>query len=495
MMLGQAGLRVTSSLELDRVLGEITRALVRELDAALARVWLVRREDGDDHLRLVASAGLSERLDGSRSRVPIGDLKIGEIASTRQPVSTNDLANDPRFTDKEWIRENALTTFAGYPLTTPDHLVGVLAMFSRKPLSEGELEQLRAFAEQASIALENARVFERVAERSQRLEVENADFKSGSRETGVIGQSPAVTRVLAELGRVAKTNATVLLRGETGTGKELFARALHHMSPRRAEPLVKLNCGAIAPTLIESELFGHEKGAFTGATQRRLGRFELARGGTLFLDEVGELPLEAQTKLLRVLQEHEIERVGGGRPIRVDVRIVAATNRDLETAVREERFRADLFYRLNVFPLVIPPLRDRREDIPLLASEILHSLASQHGGEVKQVDDDAMAYLGAYDWPGNVRELMNVLERATILAPERVIGVVDLPELRARSEASTELSSEPSSESLKQRVDAFERSLIADALRRADGNQSEAARLLHTSRATLQYKMKLHRLP
>jgi transcriptional regulator with GAF, ATPase, and Fis domain len=267
------------------------------------------------------------------------------------------------------------------------------------------------------------------------------------------------------------------------------------MSPRRKHPLVKVNCAAISPTLIESELFGHEKGAFTGALQRRLGRFELAQGGTLFLDEIGELPLEAQAKLLRVLQEHEIERVGGTQSIRIDARVVAATNRDLAAEVRANRFRADLFFRLNVFPILVPPLRERREDIPSLIEALVRTLATRLRTDPKGVDDDAVAYLQAYEWPGNVRELQNVLERASILARGRQIRLEDLPELRnSAEEIPPAPQDDTSSLPLKERVDAYERALVADALRRAQGNQSEAARLLRTSRATLQYKMKTYRL-
>jgi transcriptional regulator with GAF, ATPase, and Fis domain len=280
----------------------------------------------------------------------------------------------------------------------------------------------------------------------------------------------------------------VLLQGETGTGKELFARTLHEQSPRRTRPLVKVNCAALTPSLVESELFGHEKGAFTGALQRRVGRFELAHGGTLFLDEVGELPPDVQAKLLRVLQEHEMERVGGTHTIRVDVRVVAATNRDLEAEVRANRFRADLFFRLNVFPITIPPLRERRADIPALGAAFLAALAPRLGGTPKTVDADALVYLQTYDWPGNVRELHNVLERASILTRGTVIRRADLPELASRSEAPPAPDLER--RSLKDRVHAYERSLVVAALRRANGNQSEAARLLRTSRATLQYKMK-----
>ncbi len=492
--LGRVSLRMASSLDLGEVLAEITNGLVCDLDAAMARIWLTRSEE-PGILRLAASAGLSERLDGSRSRVPIGSLKIGQIAASRSALCTSDLAGDPRFVDKAWIEANGLVTFAGYPLAYHDELLGVLAIFSRTVLGELAFERLGFFAAQAAVAIKNAELFAKVDTLTRRLQAENTYLKEVLDEhTGIVGSSAALRRALGELERVAPTPSTVLLLGETGTGKELFARAIHEASSRRAGPLIKVNCGALAPTLLESELFGHEKGAFTGAVQRRIGRFELAHGGTLFLDEIGELPLESQTKLLRVLQEHEVERVGGGgSPVPVDARIIAATNRDLSADVRSGRFRSDLFFRLNVFPIHVPPLRDRREDIPALASAFMRRLAARLASEPKELDDEALAYLQAYDWPGNVRELENVLERASILARGPRVRVSDLPELTSAGESRTSEGDEDDSARvpLKERVSAFERGLVADALQRAKGNQSEAARLLGTSRATLQYKMKV----
>ena len=268
------------------------------------------------------------------------------------------LLDDPRFVDKAWLRENGLVSFAGYPLEFDGEILGVLAMFARRALTELELEWLGIFAAQASVAIKNAGLFAEVTTLTRRLEAENVYLKEELGEanaTGIVGRSATLGRALVALERVAPTMSTVLIHGETGTGKELFARALHEKSARKDGPLVKVNCAAIAPSLVESELFGHEKGAFTGALHRRIGRFELAHGGTLFLDEIGELPVEAQAKLLRVLQEHELERVGGSQAIHVDARIVAATNRDLAADVKSGRFRADLFYRLNVFPIEIPP--------------------------------------------------------------------------------------------------------------------------------------------
>jgi len=460
--LARITLRMASTLDVRDVLAEITRGLVDDFGVALARIWLLEPDDPKT-LRLVASAGLSTRLDGAHARVPVGELKIGQIAETRTALSSTDLAGDPRFPEKKWIADNALEAFAGYPLVYRDELLGVLATFSRAKVAD----HLEVFAAQAAIALANAQLV-------RRLRAENVSLGEGL-DRRIVGDSAALRSALEQVDRVAKAPSTVLLLGETGTGKELFARAIHEKSPRRRGPMVKVNCGALPPTLVESELFGHEKGAFTGAVARRIGRFELADGGTLFLDEISELPPDAQTKLLRVLQEREIERVGGTKPVRIDVRIIAATNRDLAAEVREGRFRDDLYFRLAVFPIRIPPLRERREDIPALVESIVRRFG-------RTIDEDVVPYLQAYEWPGNVRELENVLERAAVLARDSIIHVSDLPELSTTTPAEEA--------SLKERVNAYERSIIEEALKRAGGNQSEAARLLATSRATLQYRMK-----
>jgi DNA-binding NtrC family response regulator len=241
----------------------------------------------------------------------------------------------------------------------------------------------------------------------------------------IVGASPPVRDLLEKVKRVAPTDSTVLILGETGTGKELIARAIHDLSPRRTQPLVKVNCGAIAPSLVESELFGHEEGAFTGARERRIGRFELAHGGTIFLDEVGELPLETQVKLLQVLQERRFERVGSSRPQQVDVRVIGATNRDLAQAVKDKTFREDLYYRLNVVPLVVPPLRERREDMPLLVQHFLAKFGKRLGKRLQEVDADTLRRLAAYAWPGNIRELQNVIERAVVLSAGSVVSIDD----------------------------------------------------------------------
>jgi len=333
----------------------------------------------------------------------------------------------------------------------------------------------------------------------------------------LVGRSPALTAVRSRVARVAPTDSTVLILGETGTGKELIARSIHAQSRRSSRPLVTVNCGAIQPSLIASELFGHERGSFTGALQQRIGRFELADGGTIFLDEIGELPAETQVALLRVLQEREFERVGGNKTIRVDVRVIAATNRDLKAANTAGTFRSDLFYRLNVFPVQVPALRERREDVRLLVNHFLRLQAGAAGGHVRSVDEKTMGMLERYSWPGNIRELQNVIERWAIICDSDEISMDEswLPgEATATVAAGTEppfvepLAREPSSGeppaeeapadepapgerlNLLGHVEALERDLIERTLTAVGGNQSEAARRLGVSRGALLGRLK-----
>jgi two-component system NtrC family response regulator len=297
--------------------------------------------------------------------------------------------------------------------------------------------------------------------------------------------------VLSLVKRVAPSDATVLIRGESGTGKELIARAIHHASPRAAGPLVKVNCAALPESLLESELFGHEKGAFTGATATRKGRFELAHGGSLFLDEIGDLPLHLQVKLLRVLQEREFERVGSSRPVTVDVRLLAATHRDLEALVREGRFRDDLYYRINVVTIALPALRERRLDLPLLIDHFLRTLAAKNGKAIRGLTREAREALLRYDYPGNVRELENVIERAVVLTRDEVIALGDLP--LTLQDPSPE--PEPGTNGgLFAAVEGLERRMILEALGRAGGVQTRAAERLGISERVLRYKLRKYGL-
>ncbi len=322
----------------------------------------------------------------------------------------------------------------------------------------------------------------------QRLLTENRELREALAERhrveGIIGESGQVQEVLSLVRRVAPSDATVLIRGESGTGKELIAKAIHHASPRASGPLVKVNCAALAETLLESELFGHERGAFTGAVSARKGRFELADGGSLFLDEIGDLPAHLQVKLLRVLQEREFERVGSSRPIPVNVRLLAATHRNLEVLIRDGRFRDDLYYRINVVTIALPPLRERREDLPLLIDHFVLLFSEKNAKSIRGFSRDAREALLRYDYPGNVRELENLIERAVVLTRDEVIGLADLPL------TLHDPSPEPSSGSgLIAAVEGLERRMILDALAKSNGTQTRAAELLGISERVLRYKL------
>ncbi|QJT10111.1 sigma-54-dependent transcriptional regulator [Oceanidesulfovibrio marinus] len=324
-----------------------------------------------------------------------------------------------------------------------------------------------------------------------RLRAENLDLKkalsTGDGFASIVGKSEAMRDCVALASQVAPSEATVLITGESGTGKELIARAIHAESPRAPEPFIAVNCAALPDSLLESELFGHEKGAFTGAEKARAGRFIAADGGTLFLDEVGEMALPVQAKLLRVIQEGEVSRLGSDKPVAVDVRMLAATNRDLSADVREGRFREDLFYRLNVVAVHVPPLRDRRGDIPLLASHFLERYAARNKKTVKGFTPEAMDRMSRYGWPGNVRELENAVERAVVLATAEYVDAPQLPPEVAHAGETSECAPEADSAAT---LDDVERSTILRTLRETDGNKSEAARRLGITRATLHKKLK-----
>jgi Nif-specific regulatory protein len=323
----------------------------------------------------------------------------------------------------------------------------------------------------------------------QRLVNENDRLRDELRErydfSHILGTSGAMRQVCEQVVQVARTNTTVLIRGESGTGKELIAQAIHYNSLRARQAFVKVSCGALPETLIESELFGYEKGAFTSAEQRKKGRFELADAGTLLLDEIGDINLATQVKLLRVLQEREFERLGGTEPLKVDVRMIAATNKDLETAVTSGSFRQDLLYRLNVFTIFVPPLRERKSDVLLLADHFVEKLSTDHGKQVKRISTPAIDALVSYHWPGNVRELQNVIERAVLVCDGQVIHLHHLPPTLQTAEGSGTANSQ----SLGDAVAGFERDLIEDALKMARGNRARAARLLQATRRIVNYKI------
>ncbi len=340
-------------------------------------------------------------------------------------------------------------------------------------------------------------LIERISERRDLIR-ENTELKERLRERykfdEIVSTSHAMEEVLNLAGRVASSNATVLLRGESGTGKELVAKAIHYHSPRADFPLIKVNCAALPETLLESELFGHEKGAFTGATTRRIGRFEAADKGTLFLDEIGELTPGMQVKLLRVLQEREFERVGGNQTIKTDVRVIAATNRDIEKTIREGAFREDLYYRLNVVSVVIPPLRERKEDIPELMDFFIKKFSDENKKHISGISAEARDLLMRYNYPGNVRELENIIERAVVLSKKGIITAADLPIHVQTTAIDKKQPSQHMKGSLKETLDTVERGLILEALKEYGGVQTRAADRLGISERVLRYKLKKYKI-
>jgi transcriptional regulator with GAF, ATPase, and Fis domain len=423
------------------VLAAIVGGLAQSPTVVLARIWLI--EPGDlcsscgfraecvDQTRclhLVASTGNPDeagedytRLDGAFRRFPLGVRKVGQTAVSGEPlVLANVSADDDWVVRPTWMRQSGVRTVVTMPLQFRGQVLGVLGLFDRLALEADDVAWLRVLADHAAASLANAKAFEEIETLKARLEGENHYLRSEVSEavgsTGLLGRSPGMRMVSEQVQLVAPTTAAVLISGESGTGKEVVARALHDQSPRRDRPFIKVNCGAVPESLFESEFFGHAKGAFTGALKDKPGRFELANGGTLLLDELGEVPLPMQAKLLRVLQEQEVERVGETRARPLDVRLLAATNRNLRKEVADGRFRLDLYYRLSVFPIEIPPLRERKDDIVELTTHFAAQSARRLGQPPPRISRASLDMLLGYDWPGNVRELQNVVERAVIVA-------------------------------------------------------------------------------
>ena len=449
-------------------------------------------------LHLVASHGAKPawgRLDGEFRRFPVGVRKVGQVVR-EGPLLLTDIDKDAWSARPAWTKSEQIRSFAGQPLVFREETKGVLALFSRERLDREDLEWLRAFADQAAVAIANAQAFDQIEALKDQLQLECDYLREEKRKAfgEVIGASAALRTPMDHVERVAPTDASVLIFGESGTGKELFARAIHERSRRRDKALVKVNCAAIPQGLFESEFFGHAQGAFTGATADRAGRFEVADQGTLFLDEVGELPFDLQSKLLRVLQEGQLERIGETITRTIDVRIISATNRDLEREAKAGRFREDLFYRLSTFPMRLPPLRERSEDIAALSEHFIELAASRFNKPPAKLEPAQLRAMEAYDWPGNIRELKSVIDRAMILADGgRLPLEVALPGLRGAIEPAT--AAQPpglgfvTDKEMKQR----ERDNIIAALEHARwqvSGEGGAAQLLGVKATTLSSRMR-----
>src|SRR5579883_48510 len=502
----QASKRAQERLEL---LLDLTNNVVSNLDlcevlrAASASIRRVMRcdgvgvalpEPGTDRLRLYAldfpgNNGMLQEgmLPPDEDKTALAALHTGRAIR----VTESDLSDD------HLARAVGVKSMCHLPLVTHKGVLGVLTLGSleERAFSDEEVEFLTRVASQVAIAVENSIAYRQIAELRDQLAREKLyledEIRTELKFEEIIGKSDALRRLLAQVETVAPTDSTVLIYGETGTGKELIARALHNLSSRKANAFVKLNCAAIPTGLLESELFGHEKGAFTGAISQRTGRFELANRGTVFLDEIGEVPLELQPKLLRVLQEREFERLGSTRTLRTDARLIAATNRDLSAMVENQTFRSDLYYRLNVFPVRVPALRERRDDIPMLVRHFVQQFSRRTNRTIETIPSETMKALVRYDWPGNIRELQNVIERSVIISQGPVLKV-PLGDLKSRVAVSAPEVKETSGKNMRGLLEETERKQILAALEQAKwivAGPNGAAALLGLKRSTLQSRM------
>jgi Nif-specific regulatory protein len=462
-------------------------------DHGMVRSVVMLLDADTEELRVEASYGLDE--GGARQiKYRIGEGITGRVVQTGKPIVVPQVSREPMFLDRLGVRKKTTSrqewTFLCVPVVVNRKTVGVLSVdLKYKP--DRDYERATKFLSIVATMIAQAiKVNHLIEADKQRLLDENVHLKQELRErydfSHIIGNSNPLRQVYEQVTQVARTNTTVLLRGESGTGKELIAHAIHYNSLRAHKPFIKVSCAALPETLIESELFGYEKGAFTGAQSRKKGRFELADGGTLFLDEIGDLNISTQIKLLRALQEREFERLGGTDTIKVNVRLVAATNKDLTKAIADGQFREDLYYRLNVFTIFMPPLRERKSDVLLLADHFLEKFSREHGKAIKRISTPAIDMLTSYHWPGNVRELENVMERAVLVCETGVIHGHHLPPTLQTAEKSGTITRL----SLEGAVGAYESDLIQDALKTTRGNRKRAAQLLATTERILGYKVK-----
>jgi Nif-specific regulatory protein len=488
-------------VEVGRILAD-TNGLKSALEQALetlgrhhgmVRSFVMLLDRESDKIRVEATYGLNPD-QARRVTYRVGEGVIGRVVQSGKPVVVPQTSQEPLLLNRLRAPEDGAhrkeMSFICVPILIDNKAIGVIGA-DRPYKEERDFDRTTKFLSViASMIAQALKVEQRFEADKKRLVDENIHLKQELRErydfSRIIGNSNPMRQVYEQVTQVARTNTTVLLRGESGTGKEMVAHALHYNSLRAGKPFVKVSCAALPETLIESELFGYEKGAFTSAQGRKKGRFELADGGTLFLDEIGDLDLSTQVKLLRVLQEREFERLGGTETIKVNVRLIVATNKDLEEAIRKNEFREDLYYRLNVFTIFMPALRERKPDILLLAEHFVEKFEREHSKHIKRISTPAIDMLTSYHWPGNVRELENVIERAVLVCESNVIHGHHLPPTLQTAEGSDTVTRL----TLEAAMEAYERDLIQDALKTSRGNRAKAAKLLDSTERIIGYKVK-----
>ncbi|MFP6905430.1 MAG: sigma 54-interacting transcriptional regulator [Verrucomicrobiota bacterium] len=473
------------TLDMERIVNPIMECISKHLSARHATMTIFNRATNE--VQIEAALGLTPQQT-SRGRYKLGEGVTGKVAQSGDPMIIKKTLESPLYLNRT-ERATGEMSFICVPIKAGKNVIGTLSV-DRDYDDSADLDSLSdALQIVASLVAQAAEIRRQAQENSHKLEEENQllreQLKDRFRPSNIIGTSHEMQEVYDQIAQVSSSATSVLIQGETGTGKELVAAAIHYNSDRSDKTFVKAHCAALPENIIESELFGHVKGAFTGATSDRKGRFELADNGTLFLDEIGEIPPSIQIKLLRVIQEREFERVGDIKTIKVNVRLIAATNKDLQAMSAEGKFREDLFYRLNVFPIFVPPLHKRKSDILLLADHFLEKYSRDSGKDVRRLSSEVIDMLYSYHWPGNVRELENMVERAVLLTEGDVVYPHHLPPTLQTAEAT---GRRPES-SLRESVDSFERDLIVDALKSTRGNMASAARSLKTTQRIFGYKV------
>ncbi len=476
----------TENIDFEKIMYRFLEILANKVGMQRGMISIYRQDLEEIHVEV--TYGIPEKRD--RIFYRLGEGVTGTVVATGRPIAIPNLNQEPLFLDKSGARRSLINrselAFLCVPIKYGDNVVGALSV--DRVLEGTDLQYEVDFLQIVANLIASKVHIRKIIEENIKL---RQTISQNIHASPIIGNCDLIKEVIELIDQVADTNSTVLITGETGTGKGLIASEIHNKSSRSKFMLVKINCGAIPENLMENELFGHEKGAFTGAIDKKKGKFEIANNGTIFLDEIGELPIFLQVKLLKILEDRSFERIGGTETIKTNVRIIAATNKDLEREIAEKKFRSDLYYRLNVFPIHLPPLRERGSDIVLLTDHFIHNIKKELKKEIKGIDNLAMEILTSYNWPGNVRELQNCIERSALITKDGIIKIEDLP-------PSIKMGKVESCKRIKGTFDSlvslYEKSLILEALRESKGNQTKAAKILGTTKRIIQYKIKNYQI-